>query len=385
MSNYIIEIVSSKKHAKEFLELPKRMYRGDENYVTPLDSDIEKVFNPSINKMFDGGEAIRYLVKDADKGEYVGRIAAFYNNNTANQGEDMAGGCGFFESINSQEVANLLFDTSIEWLKGKGMTCVDGPINFGDREVWWGLLSEGFTQPIYGMTYNFPYYQELFENYGFMNYFNGMSYKRTLVATELNPIVVEKARRLSENEDYCFRHVKKSELDDAADWFYDIYRKAWANFEGIASITEEQAQKLMGNLKPIIDEKLIYFAFYKGEPVGFFINIPDLNPIIKPFGGKFGLLNKLRFVYRLKHRKVTKVVQGLIFGVVPEFRGKGIESGMMYAFTKSVEDGIIDYDYMELTWVGDFNPLMMNMVRRYVCAKKIKNHITYRYNFDRER
>src|SRR5690554_1643066 len=52
------------------------------------------------------------------------------------------------------------------------METMDGPINFGERDQWWGLLVEGFYEPLYNMNYNFPYYVDLFENYGFKTYFN---------------------------------------------------------------------------------------------------------------------------------------------------------------------------------------------------------------------
>ena len=50
----------------------------------------------------------------------------------------------------------------------RGMEAMDGPINFGPRDSWWGLLVSGYEfQPLYENAYNPPYYKELFENYGF--------------------------------------------------------------------------------------------------------------------------------------------------------------------------------------------------------------------------
>ena len=77
--------------------------------------------------------------------------------------EFKVGGIGFFDSPNSQEYANLLFDSARKWLAEKGVEAMDGPINFGERNTWWGLLVEGFHAPLYGMNYNPPYYQTLFE------------------------------------------------------------------------------------------------------------------------------------------------------------------------------------------------------------------------------
>ena len=78
---------------------------------------------------------------------------------------------GFFECINDQESADLLFDTAKTWLINRGMEAMDGPINFGETDKYWGLLVDGFTHPSYEISYNHCYYQELFENYGFRTYY----------------------------------------------------------------------------------------------------------------------------------------------------------------------------------------------------------------------
>jgi len=52
------------------------------------------------------------------------------------------------------------------------MEAMDGPINFGETDKYWGLLVEGFSHPSYEISYNPPYYQLLFESYGFQTYYN---------------------------------------------------------------------------------------------------------------------------------------------------------------------------------------------------------------------
>ena len=76
------------------------------------------------------------------------------------------GGCGFFEAIDDQALADKLFDAARLWLSSRGMEAMDGPINFGPRDSWWGLLVKGYEfQPLYENPYNPPYYRELFEKY----------------------------------------------------------------------------------------------------------------------------------------------------------------------------------------------------------------------------
>ena len=380
---YVLQEVVTPALEREWLDLPKKIYKGNRNWVCPLDTDIRKVFDPARNEQFADGEAVRWVVRNR-AGEVVGRIAAFYNREKASLEEQPTGGCGFFESIDDQQVADLMFDASRMWLASRGMEAMDGPINFGQRDAWWGLLVEGYEfQPLYENPYNPPYYKELFEHYGFQNYFNQYTYQRNIRVGEFNQSVYDRVKRLEETPGYRFDHIDKRNLEQVADDFRLIYNKAWANFPGVRPMTREAAQALMRNMKPIIDEKLIYFAYFNDEPVGFFIMVPDLNRVIGRFHGKTNLVNKLRLMAILKCTHKADRVFAIIFGVAPEYHGRGIESGIMHEFEQTVARGEIHYKTLELAWMGDFNPVMIRMVENYVCAHRNKTHVTYRYLFDR--
>ncbi len=385
MSKFRLQEVLSSHDAKIWLHLDRQIYRDAPNWVAPLDDDIEKVFDAERNHLFDGGEAIRWIALD-EKGKAVGRIAAFYNREQAHITDNM-GCCGFFESIDSQEVANLLFDAAKGWLAERGLEGMDGPVNFGSRDSWWGLLVEGFDyQPLYGNNYHLPYYKALFENYGFQNYFNQNSYIWRVESDMLSEIALEKAHRVLANSDYQIKDICGVDLSVAAEQLRTIYNKAWALFTGVKPMTEEEAQKLMRTLKPIIDKEIIYFAYHNAEPIGFFVMVPDLNRIIGKFNGKFGLWQKLRLLWDLKVRKSCDRAFGIIFGITPEFQGKGIESAIMtHMLENYVQKGRCHYRSLEFAWIGDFNPVMNRMIERYVCASKHKMHTTYRYLFDRTR
>lgn len=385
MSKYQLKEVTTPREAKEWLHFDRKIYEDCPYWVAPLDDDIEKVFDPERNQLFEGGEAIRWIAID-ENGEAVGRIAAFYNREQAKVTENM-GCCGFFESIDSQEVANLLFDAARDWLTERGLEGMDGPVNFGSRDSWWGVLVEGFEyQPLYGNPYHLPYYKALFENYGFQNYFNQNSYVWRAAEDDLSEIALEKAHRVLANPEYQIRDIKGVNLEEAAENLRTIYNKAWSLFTGVKQMLREEAQKLMRTLRPIIDPNLIYFAYYNNEPIGFFVMVPDLNRVIGKFNGKFGLVEKLRLMWDLKVRKACDRVFGIIFGITPEFQGKGIESAIMtYILENYIRTGRSPYKSFEFAWIGDFNPVMNRMIERYVCATKHKMHTTYRYLFDRTR
>ena len=378
----IIEVRQSAE-AREFLRLPLRIYRNDKTWIRPLDKDIEAVFNPDKNKAFRTGECIRWIAVN-DQGVTVGRIAAFVNRKTATRGNDQpTGGIGFFECIDDKEVAFALFDTAKAWLEGHGMEAMDGPINFGERDKWWGLLVDGFEiEPNYCCNYNPPYYQQFFEDYGFQIYFKQFTFGRK-VRDPFHPKLYEKGKKALEEPGYHFEHLRLKNLDKYTEDFRTVYNKAWARHSGVAEMSSLQAKALMKQMKPIIDEKIIWFGYYNDEPVAFYINLPEVNQIFKHVNGKLNLWGKLIFLYH-KTFKTCKKMLGLVFGVVPEHQGKGLEGALVLATAEMVQKAYTQYDDLEMNWIGDFNPKMIRVVEQ-VGGDIVKTHHTYRKLFDESR
>jgi GNAT superfamily N-acetyltransferase len=375
--------VTDNRTAREFLEFPVTLYHEHPKWIRPLDNDIDAVFDPKKNANFEKGEAIRWLLVD-DKNTTIGRVAAFINDSTKNADDFPVGGMGFFESIDNQEAANVLFDACKTWLAARGVEAMDGPINFGERDKWWGLLVEGFTEPNYGMFYHMPYYQQLFENYGFQVYFKQLTCFRSVQEPMSEPFRARVNRALN-MPGYSYRHASKNDLEKLASDFYTVYSKAWASHSGISRMTMEKARSIVQQMKPVMDERLVWFGYYNDEPVGFFVMLPELNQIFQHLHGKLNLLGKLKFLwhkFKLSRRKDIKKAFGIIFGVVPEHQGKGVEMGLIGA-TEDMLKGL-HYIGLEMNWIGDFNPKMLSVLR-VVGASVCKTHITYRKLFDESR
>ena len=146
----------------------------------------------------------------------------------------------------------------------------------------------------------------------------------------------------------------------------------------------EKARELVRKMKPVLDERLLWFAYHNDEPVAFFVSLPELNQIFKHVGHNFNLWNKLRFLWhkRRYEQRIDKKLFGVIFGVVPDWQGKGVESALMvHARAQFMRAGYTD---IEMNWIGDFNPRML-AITRSIGARIYKTHVTYRYLFDRSR
>jgi hypothetical protein len=371
----IIE-VNNRKTIREFLEMPVLIYRNDPFWVRQLDKEIETIFNPEMNSFFQHGEAIRWVMKD-DRGVLKGRVAAFINRNKAFTFQQPTGGIGFFECVDDRDAAFLLFDTCRDWLKARGMEAMDGPINFGENDVNWGLLVEGFIHPGLGMNYNPSYYRNLFESYGFRFYFEQVS--NHLDLTKPFPERFWKiADWVRKKPDFQFRHFTMKESDKFIHDLKNIYDVAWAYHENFTPMEEDTLRKTLKKSIPFMEEEMIWFVYYKGDPAAFLVMFPDLNQILKHLNGKLHLLNKLKFLY-LKKRKTMTRARIVIMGVKPEYQRHGIESGIFWHLNEVLKKRP-HITELELSWVGDFNP-KMRAIHESVGANFAKRHITYRKLF----
>lgn len=380
MAGFKITEVNDNFARKEFLEFPVKLYQNDKNWVRPLDFEIENIFNPNENKMFQQGECSRWIICN-ESGKTLGRVAAFFDKNSINSNDQPTGGMGFFECIEDKNVAFALFDQCKKWLEERNLEAMDGPVNFGERHQWWGLQVEGDHRPVYNMPYHKNYYQEFFESYGFKLYFKQFTYKTIFSPNSLSDIIKWKADRLMKNPDYRVEHFRKNKTDRFIKDFVCIYNEAWVKeIPGIEGITERQTLDLFNALQPIIHEKLMWFAYYKNQPIGFFIMIQDLNEYLQHINGKISFYAKFRFLY-YKFLQKNKNAIGLIFGVIPEFQKRGIEAAMIYEFTKNGLKRSFPFKTLEMNWIGDFNPRMSHLMK-HIGAKVYKTHYTYRRLFD---
>ncbi|RYD51756.1 MAG: hypothetical protein EOP52_06120 [Sphingobacteriales bacterium] len=362
-----------------FYAVPKAIYKADPNWIQPLEKDLREVFDPEKNKAFRGGsEVIRWILLDGS-GTAVGRIAAFVNKKY--KAEQPTGGIGFWECPNDFDYARLLFDAARNWLQERGMEAMDGPINFGERDRWWGLQVEGFQPPLYCMNYNLPYYQTLIEQYGFQPYFHQVCFALDPAAQLQEKFYIRHAE-LAKDPAYRARRIEKKNLDKYAGDFTTVYNAAWAGHGGGKSLELRTVKKMFASMKPVMDEDIIWFVYHNEEPIAIWVNLPDLNQWFKHLHGKFGLLQKLQFLYHKTFSPCARFV-GLVFGIVPQFQGKGVDAYLIVEASKIVQKTSAYTEY-EMQWIGDFNPKMINI------AESLGTHrsrilTTYRYLFDRQK
>jgi GNAT superfamily N-acetyltransferase len=371
--------VTERKTKQLFLDAARIIYKNDKTWVCPFDSDIKAIFDPLINPYFKHGEAERWILTD-DGNRLIGRIAAFIDYNLANSFDQPTGGIGFFECIDNKEAAILLFDTAKNWLKEKGMEAMDGPINFGETDKYWGLLVEGFTHPSFDVPYNHRYYQDLFESYGFQVYYKMEGFHLD-ITKPLSERFLKIAEWVAGKPGYSFKHFTWKDQESFTKDFAVVFNEAWASFKKhFEPLEPEYIRTVLRKAKPIIDQEFIWLAYFEGKPIAIYLMFPDLNQILKHLNGKMDLINMIKFLYYKKRKTMTRA-KGLLMGVIPGFQNHGIESAFIMHI-REVFKRKPHYTEIEFSWVADFNPKMRKIFVS-VGSVPAKNYITYRYLFDR--
>jgi hypothetical protein len=378
--------VKTQQEKREFINLPKRLYKDDPSWICPLNNSIENLFNPEKNHSFRRGEAARWILVN-DSGEVLGRVAAFTDKQRSDTCSQPTGGMGFFEVIENREAAFMLFDKAKEWLSARGMEAIDAPVNFGENDTNWGLLVDGFMPQAYGMPYNKSYYKQYFEEYGFRNYFEQYSFHREVrrpdgSITNFPERVMKIAEWLTKRPGYTFRSFTFKESRKFFEDICEIYNTTWTWLKkDFTPLEPDILEETMNKAKPIIDEDLIWFAYYNGKPVGFFVLLPDFNQILRHIKGRLDLLSLLKVLYYKQKHEMTRM-RAIVGGVHHSHQNSGIESAIFYQLYQVFKRKPW-YKELELSWVGDYNPKML-AVYKALGAERAKTHVTYRYMINTE-
>ncbi len=207
--------------------------QGFKTFATKINFDfaptITAIVGPNGSGKSNITDAIRWVLV-SDSGKLIGRVAAFLDEKKSKNFDQVTGGMGFYECIDDAEAALLLFDACKDWLKERGAEAMDGPINFSENDNFWGLLVEGFIQPSYGVNYNFPYYKDQFEAYGFVTFYEQVS----------NYLFLERpfperfwkiADRLMSRSEYQIKTFEYKHADKYIDDLISVYDKAWVFHE----------------------------------------------------------------------------------------------------------------------------------------------------------
>lgn len=354
-----VKQVTTAKERREFLNFPIKLYKGNPYFVPPLHIDEKKIFKPD----YVYNETCDVIFFNAYKdGKIVGRISGIIQRAANEKWGQNRARFTRFDAINDKEVSTALFDAVTSWAKEKGISEIVGPLGYSDLERE-GLLIDGFDQlSTFEEQYNYPYYQELIEDYGFKKEVDWLEHKLYL-PDKRDEKFHRVAKMLLEKNELTLVRPKsiKSYLDKYAEQFFEILDKTYVNLYGTVPFTKKMMDMMISNFKLIVrPDNVATLVDKNGKVVGFALSIPSIAQAVNKSKGKI----TLPFIFRFLKAKMRPTVLdfGLI-GVLPEYEPKGIAAIMIEA----LQDMLIGkkIDHLETNLVLEDNAHSLNLQKRF--------------------
>lgn len=365
-----ISFVSSEEEREQFLEFPYTHYADDKYWVPPLKMEQKKLIDTENNPFYENAEIALFLAEQ--NGEVCGRIAAIEDKRYNEYHDANTGFFGFFECIDDDSVAKLLFKVAIDWLKDRGLNKMLGPANPSMMDEI-GILVDGFDYyPSIMMPYNKPYYDDLLKGMGLQKEMDLLAFR-----VNQDTVALDRMNRAAEiiNKRYPtlrIRNIDLKNIEKEIEIVRKIFNKAWSGNWGFIPLTKEELSTLAEDLKMILDPDFAHIAEIEGEPVAFSIGLPDLNQALRHMNGTlfpFGFLKLLWY-----KRKIDQIRTALM-GVLPEYQGKGFDALFhRLAIINGREKGIYS---SELSWVLESNTNMIRVAER-LGAEREKTYRMYK-------
>ena len=347
-----IERVTTDQHNIDFFELPKQLYREDSAYVRPLNGMAKLPVDSDRHPFYQ--HASRELWVCYRDQQIVGRVAAIKDDLHNEYHSDSVGFFGMFESIDDQQVADLLLGVSANWLKENGCTSMRGPVSPSMKGEF-GVVVDGNDHPPYVMMGHSPkHYDRLLTE-------AGCSVAKQFYAFRIQPgnnrathkIRFEKLQRaeakiMRRYPQLHFKAVDRHSYEKTLREINSLGNVVRRHGFGFVPLTEEELKFMIQNLRRVIRFDMIHVAYWEDQLVGFIVNIPDINWVLSKTVGKPDWLRMIQVPMLSKFCPRSRVIA---LGVHEDFRKKGIAIMLI----KRLTDIAHSFKEWELSWVAEDN------------------------------
>jgi len=322
--------VTSHKLLRTFIHLPARLHRYDPNWMPTIYADDWNFFNPKKNHQFDSCDTIMAIAFQNNKP--VGRIMGIIHNTYNALRNENSARFGYFDSINSKEVAHALFAFIQDWVKEKGKNLLVGPYGFSDKDIQ-GLLIEGFNHlPLLDSACNPSYIVNLVENEGFTKEIDCMTYK-----FPVNLALPELYYRIQQRSNYS-NHTKLVEFTSRKQLkpyivpVLQLVNKTYDHLYGFVPMSDTEIHELASRYLPIIDPRFVKIIEKDGEVIAFIIAITNLTRGIQK---SRGYLFPIGIIQILLESRKSEQLDLMLGAVRRDFQGTGLEVVMGISLIES--------------------------------------------------
>lgn len=357
---------------EDFLDVVDFIYRGDPNYVRPLDFDLKQRLSKK-NPFFEHGEGAIFTAHR--NGWCVGRCTAQIDREHLERYQDDVGFFGFLDTVDDPDVAKALLDAAGAWLAPRGIKTIRGPLSLNINEEM-GCLVDGFdTPPMILMPHHRPYQGGLIEQAGLHKVKDVFAWRYTV--GEVAPRAQRAHDEIESIRELRSRPVDRKHLERDIRIIMDVFNDAWSENWGFVPLTESELRKMAEDMKLILIPELTLISEVDGEPAAVALALPNINQMIADFRGKLTPITVPKLLYRLKVRG-PESARLIILGIRKKFRGVkkyGGLSAYLYAkMHRSAEK--LGVRWGELSWTLEDNA-PVNLGIKMMGGKVYKTYRVY--------
>lgn len=352
---------------RDFINLPFLIYKNDSNWIAPIKSEVKRVLNNKKNPFFRYASVELFSCYRNEK--IVSRISITVNNEYCEKAGKKAAFFGFFESYNDPEAVRFLFNEIFNYLSDKGIVRLEGPFN-PNLYSELGMLCSSYDRPAsFFQTYNPEYYNTLLQENGF----KVLEVLHTRTNENCSEYLNEKFKhpRPLEFKDLTARSFNKNRLKEDLEHLRNIFNDAFSDNWHFTPVSKDEYTFSSKYLELVTPPELLKFIEFKGKPVAAVHFVLDINPLLRKFMGKPGLLKYLRFLRERK--KINKVIIFAI-GSGKAFHNTNVVQLM---FNIAVETAR-KYKVLETTWIYDENRSVISLAKKLGLEKDKEFAIYYK-------
>ena len=317
--------VDSKERTDDFVALPYDIYRGCEQYVPDLDSEVKDFINPEVNPSFEFADIQPFVAYKGKKA--VGRIVGIVNHKANERWHCKKVRFTMIEFIDDPKVAEALIGAVEEWGKERGMTEIEGPMGVTDFDKE-GMQVEDFDQIGTVHTfYNHAYYPQRLEAMGFQKEADWVQI-RIRLPKQIPARFTRTAQYVREQVGLRVVHMKKSDLRKRGYGrkVFDLLNQAYAPLFGFSKFSDKQIDAFIEKYVPLLDMKMFPIVLNdKDEVVGAAITMVNLSRAMQKTKGHLWPLGWWHLRNALK-RKRSNTVDMMLIAVRPDYQGMGVNA-----------------------------------------------------------
>lgn len=357
-----VRMVETPGERRRFIEVPFTIHRDDPIWVPPLRHERRRALDRRRNPFFRHADVAFWIARR--NGHDIGRISAQVDHRT----EAGVGSFGMLASVDDAAVVAALLGTAERWLKTRDVRRALGPLSLSINQEA-GLLVEGFeTSPMFLMSHDKPWIGGHLETLGYRKakdlyaFVGDIRDKRApdrarLLGGAPSTITLRPLRR------------KTFEADIAA--LVEIFNDAWSENWGFAPLAPDEVAHMAREMRPLLNDRLVWFAEVRGTPAAFAVCVPNLNEAIRDLNGWLLPFGWARLLWRLKMTGVNSARLPLL-GVRRRYADSVLGSKLAFMVIGAIhrECAKLGMGKVEMSWVLEDNMPVIRIIealggRRY--------------------